>query len=74
MYLMIGKGQIAQKGPYWGENRLKNTIKGKYKYLVVLFLKASCSGTDTTTSGKRFQYLTTMYVKLFLLLWVLTAC
>ncbi len=35
MYFMIGKGQIAQKRPYWGENRLKSTIKGKYKYLVV---------------------------------------
>ncbi len=35
MYLMIGKGQIAQKRPYWGENRLKSTIKRKYKYLVV---------------------------------------
>ncbi len=23
MYLLIGKGQIAQKRPYWGENRLK---------------------------------------------------
>ncbi len=35
MYLMIGKGQNAQKRPYWGENRLKSKIKGKYKYLVV---------------------------------------
>ncbi len=26
MYLMIGKGQIAQKRPYWGENRLKSKI------------------------------------------------
>ncbi len=34
MYLMIGKGQIAQKRPYWGESRLKSKIKGKYKYLV----------------------------------------
>ncbi len=30
MYLMIGKGQIAQKRPYWGENRLKSKVKGKY--------------------------------------------
>ncbi len=28
MYLMIGKGQIAQKRPYWGENRLKSKIYG----------------------------------------------
>ncbi len=26
MYLMIGKGQIAQKRPSCGENRVKNTI------------------------------------------------
>ncbi len=30
MYVMIGKRQIAQ-------NRLKNNIKGKYKYLVVFW-------------------------------------
>ncbi len=35
MYFMIGNGQIAQKRPYWGENRRKGKIKGKYKYLVV---------------------------------------
>ncbi len=23
MYLLIGKGQSAQKGPYWGEDRIK---------------------------------------------------
>ncbi len=34
LYLVIGKGQIAQNSPYWGENRLKSKIKGKYKYLV----------------------------------------
>ncbi len=28
----IGKGQIAQK-THWGENKLKNKIMGKYKYL-----------------------------------------
>ncbi len=28
MYLMIGKGQIAQKRPYWGENRPKSKIYG----------------------------------------------
>ncbi len=28
MYLMLGKGQIAQKRPYCGENRLKNKIYG----------------------------------------------
>ncbi len=37
IYLMIGKGQIAQKRPYWVENRLKSKIKGNYKYLVVLW-------------------------------------
>ncbi len=34
IYLMTGKEQIAQQRPYWGENRLKSKIKGKYKYLV----------------------------------------
>ncbi len=33
MYFMIGKGQIAQQRPYWGEN---SKIKGKYKYLIIL--------------------------------------
>ncbi len=28
MCLMIGKAQIAQKRPYWGENRLKIKIYG----------------------------------------------
>ncbi len=32
---MIGKGQIAQKRPYYCENRFKSEIKVKYKYLVV---------------------------------------
>ncbi len=53
------------KRPYWGENRLKCKIKGKYMYLVV-FWKTSCSGTDATVSGKRFQYRTTLYAQLFL--------
>ncbi len=26
MYLLIGKGQSAQKRPYWGENRIKRNI------------------------------------------------
>ncbi len=26
MYLMIRKGQIAQKRPYWGKNRLKSKL------------------------------------------------
>ncbi len=26
MYLLIGKGQIAQKRPYWGEDRIKRKI------------------------------------------------
>ncbi len=34
MYLVIGKGQIAQK-THCGENKLKSQIKGKYKYLFV---------------------------------------
>ncbi len=33
IYLMKGKGQIAQKGSYWGENRLRGKNKRKYKYL-----------------------------------------
>ncbi len=37
MYLTIGKGQIVQKRPYWGANRLKSKIKGKYEYLVVFW-------------------------------------
>ncbi len=40
VYLMIGEGQIAQKRPYWGENRLKSKIKSKYKYLVVFWMLA----------------------------------
>ncbi len=34
MYLMIGKGQIAQKRPYWGEIDLRAKFMGKFKYLV----------------------------------------
>ncbi len=26
MYLLIGKGQSAQKRPYWGEDRIKRKI------------------------------------------------
>ncbi len=37
MYLMNGKGQIAQKIPYSGENRLKGKYKGKYKHLSVFW-------------------------------------
>ncbi len=37
MYLMIGKGQIAQRRQHWGENRLKSKNKGKYKYQVVFW-------------------------------------
>ncbi len=36
MYLMIAKGQIAQKISFWFATRLKSKIKGIYKYLVVL--------------------------------------
>ncbi len=68
MHLMIGKGKIAQKRPYWGEKKLRAKIKGKYKYL------ASWSCTDATASGKRFQYLITLHAKLFLLLRVLLVC
>ncbi len=35
MYLMIGKGQIAQKRPYWGEIDLRAKFMGKYNCLVV---------------------------------------
>ncbi len=48
-------------------------IKGKYKYLSCL-LNTSCSGTDATASDKRFQCLTTLHAKLFLLLRVLPFC
>ncbi len=34
-YLMIGKRQVVQKRPYWGENTLNSKTKGKCKYLVV---------------------------------------
>ncbi len=37
MYLMTRKMQIVQKRSYWGENKLKSKIKGKYKYLVVFW-------------------------------------
>ncbi len=33
IYLMKGKGYIARKGSYWGENRLRSKNKSKYKYL-----------------------------------------
>ncbi len=68
---MIGKGQIAQKRPYWGENKLKSKIKGKYKYPAVFW---RLSGTDATASGKLFQCFTTRHANLFLLLWVLPVC
>ncbi len=42
---MIGKGQIAQKRPYWGENKLKSKINGKYKYLVVFCKLAAALGS-----------------------------
>ncbi len=35
MHLMIEKGQIAEKRPYWGENGLQSEIKGKYKYITL---------------------------------------
>ncbi len=35
MYLMIVKGQIVQKRPYWGENRPRNKIRSKYQYKIV---------------------------------------
>ncbi len=37
---MIGKGQIARKRPYWGENRLKSKIKSKHKYRLVFWMLA----------------------------------
>ncbi len=41
MYLMTGKGRIAPKRPYRGENRIKSKIKGKYKYLVIFWRLAA---------------------------------
>ncbi len=35
MSLMIEKVQIAQEIPFWGENILKSTIKGKHMCQVV---------------------------------------
>ncbi len=40
MYLMIGKGYIARNRPYWGENKPKSKIRGKYMYLVVFWTLA----------------------------------
>ncbi len=35
MYFMVGKGQIAQKRPFWGENRLKSKLESKDKNIVI---------------------------------------
>ncbi len=70
MYLLIRKGQSAQKGPNWGENRIKRKTYD-YTYESYSRLNLRCSVTDATESGKRFQLLTTLYAKLFRLLRVL---
>ncbi len=66
MYLLIGKGQCAQKRPYWGEDRIKGKI-----YESNSCLNLRCSVTDATANGKRFQFVTTLHTKLFRLLRVL---
>ncbi len=59
----------CSKGSYLGENR----IKGKFmsKCMFNCYLNLRCSVTDVTANGKRFQFVTTLYAKLFRLLWVL---
>ncbi len=47
---------------------------GLHREVFGCLLKASCSGTDAAVSGKRFQCLTTLHAKLFLLLRVLPFC
>ncbi len=54
MYLLIGLGQSSQKDH-----------TGAKMYESSSFLNARCSGTDATASGKRFQCLTALHVKLF---------
>ncbi len=70
MYLLIGKGQSAQKRPYWGEDRIKRKIY-EYTYESNSCLNLRCSVTDAIANGKRFQFLTTLHAKLFRLLRVL---
>ncbi len=36
MYLLIEKGQSAQKRPYWGEDRIKRKIMSKHMSLIVV--------------------------------------
>ncbi len=70
MYVMIGKGQIAQKYHIGAKIDLRAKFMGKYNCL----LKARWSCTDATARGKRFQFLTILHAKLFLLLRVLPVC
>ncbi len=70
MYLLIGKGQSAQKGPYWGEDKRKRKNYEK-TYESYSCLNLRCSVTDATANGTRFQLLTTLHAKLFRLLRVL---
>ncbi len=67
MYLLIGKGQIAQKRPYCDEDRIKRkNYEETYESNSCLNLR--CSVTNATENGKRFQLLTTLHAKLFRLL------
>ncbi len=70
MYLLIGKGQNAQKRPYWGENGIKREIY-EQTYESNSCLNLRCSATIAAANGKRFQFLTTLHAKLFRLLLVL---
>ncbi len=41
MNLLIGKGQSAQKRPYWGEDRIKKKIMSKRMSLIVGRIRAA---------------------------------
>ncbi len=70
MYLLIGKGQSAQKRPYWGEDRIKRKLY-ELTYESYSCLNLRCSVTAATANGKRFEFLTTLNAKPFRLLRVL---
>ncbi len=58
------EGADCPKRPYWDENIIIGKMY-RYLYESSSFLNARCPGTDVAASGKRFQYLTTLHVKLF---------
>ncbi len=62
MYLIIGKGQIAQKDHIGSKI---NSI-AKLKVKISLIVKLSFE-SNFTASGTRFRYLTTLHAKLLLL-------